>query len=393
MRRFFRTLFKVLLFWAVALPLVLLVRARFLPEVEVPILHYRQITAEDIGDHATTADEFERHLLYLCNLGKCETIAPQRLRQYQLWGRSLPHYPLIIVIDIPSQDLPDLIEPTLELLNYTAIVALPTTFIGATPAERRSLNGVPLLTWEEIREIEARGRITFATATREYPRLSTHVNPFNEIRAGRTDYRRALDTRNPVFVYPHEASTPEVRAAARQAKIRYGFDRVNAVAKVGPHTDLTALPTIHVRGGKHIFSVSILQNSLDPTYFGELQIVHKAGTPMPASIRAYRPGDYDPFVMQDVPLLETGVEYTSKIPEDLTLPLEVCVFDEFRIIPYFVVSLGRGDIVRESTYRKPLFKDDGSFDFVLPDETDDPDAGPDAVEVQIGLPAGPAPEI
>lgn len=383
MKRFLRFLLKSILFWIVAIPVFLLVRARFLPEVEIPILQYAQITANTDGGNAVSIETFERHLIYLSNDSRCETIRPERLRQYQLWGRPLPAYPLIITIDTPSRDLPELIEPVLEQFGYTAIVALPTAFIADTPANRRSLNGVPLLTWSEIREAEARGLLSFATATRNNPLLSGHENPFNEIRAGRTDYRRALGKKNNVLIYPKEEATPSVQQAARRAKIKVGFDGRNAVATVGPNTDLSALPRVFVRGGSHTFRVHLLQNSVDPDFFGELSVVHESGSPMPASIRGYRQTDYKPFVSLDVNRLENQTEYRLPVPHDLDLPFLVFVFDEFRVIPYFSVSLGRGDVIRDKNYRKPLFKDDGSLDRILR-ETDEilPSIVPDPVTAE-----------
>lgn len=370
MKRFLRFLLCSILFWIVVIPVFLLVRARFLPEVEVPILRYSQITAQTDRSDAVSIETFERHLIYLCNDSRCETIRPKRLRQYQLWGRPLPAYPLIITIDVPSRDLPELIEPVLKQFGYTAIVALPTAFIADTPANRRSLNGVPLLTWPEIRDAEARGILSFATATRNNPLLSIHENPFNEIRAGRTDYRRALGKKNDVFICPKEEATPSLQTAAKRAKIGIGFDCRNAIATVGPDTDLSALPRVCVRGGFHTFRVHLLQNSVDPDFYGELRVIHESGSPMPASIRGYRPTDFKPFVAMDVDRLENRTEYRLPVPSELELPFQVFVFDEFRVIPYFSVTLGRGDVIRDKNYRKPLLKDDGSFDRLLR-ETDD----------------------
>ena len=71
-----------------------------------------------------------------------------------------------------------------------------------------------------------------------------------------------LGKKNDVFICPKEEATPSLQTAAKRAKIGIGFDCRNAIATVGPDTDLSALPRVCVRGGFHTFRVHLLQNSV-----------------------------------------------------------------------------------------------------------------------------------
>ena len=83
---------EVLAAAAVLLPLAALVRARFLPEVEVPVLRYARL-AENATDADTVAlADFFSQLEDLLE-GGFESVTPRRLRQYAIWGRRLPLRP------------------------------------------------------------------------------------------------------------------------------------------------------------------------------------------------------------------------------------------------------------------------------------------------------------
>ena len=236
----------------------LLGRARYLPEVEVPILLYDQVSATPGDAYTVPVDIFYRQMRDLASLGY-KTVSPARLRAYAVWGIPLPEKPFIVTFDNAYLNLLSDVVPILQELDFKAIVNLSTRFIAEKPDGRRTLNGEPMLTWTEIRTALKEGLLDFGGHTRNQVDLLMHEKPFNEIRASRTDIKRATGKTARIFSYPFGNVSPDVAKAAKKARMNFAMTYGDTVAKIGPRTDFLALPRLRVVGGNQAFGIDVVE--------------------------------------------------------------------------------------------------------------------------------------
>lgn len=337
----FFTLLSVL----VAIPVFLLIRARFLPDVEVPILLYERVAR--VANDAVTVpvDLFHLQMNDLSRNGY-HTISPKRLRAYQTWGYPLPEKPVIITFDNAYRSLLSEVAMILSEQEFTAVVFLATTYLSTDPGESHSLNGEPMMTWNEVRSAMEAGVFEFGGHTRNLVDLTRHVKPFNEIRASRSDIKRTTGIRSGLFSYPGGRVTPELIRAARKAKIFVAMTYGDTVAKIGPHTDLLALPRLRVVGGSHAFTVNIIERQ-SPGSFGSVRITHPMGPAFPCSVVVYGLGAVSPDQEFDSEGIQAGETVEFPLPSDIKFPVEIEILDTNRVLLYFMNMIPKNAVSRD----------------------------------------------
>ena len=333
-------------FTLAALAAFALVRARFLPEVEVPILLYDRVGDNSDDRHTVPADLFYLQIRDLAENGY-KTVSPARLRAYSVWGLPLPEKPIVITFDNAYRDLLTTVAPILEEQQFTAIINLATTYIGASPEESRTLNGEPVMTWTEIREAMKKHIFIFGGHTRNPVDLRRHEKPFNEIRASRTDIKRATGAKSRLFSYPLGGFSPEVERAAKKAQINFAMTYGNAVAKIGPRTDFLALPRIRVVGGRHAFTANVVER-LSPGVFGVVKVTHPQGPVFPFSILVYGSDSFAPLAQIDVDDLKPDGSVELPLPATVKFPVTIELVDSSRTLLYFTGLIPKNAVVRET---------------------------------------------
>ena len=330
----------------------MLIRARYLPEVDVPILLYERVSGISKDKYTVPTELFYQQLRDMVERDY-KTVTPFQLRAYKTWGIPLPQKPFMITFDFGYQDLLSTVSPILEELDLCAVINLATTYIAETSNQRRNFNGEQMLTWNEIREARRKGIFYFGGHTRNLVNLLNHERPFNEIRASRTDIRKATGLNSKVFSYPFGAYSPAIMKAAKDAKIQLAMTYGDKVAKIGPHTDFLCLPRIRVVGGQHGFSAKAFTpySPLDKKY---VAVSHPVGPAFPAVVRLYESGlDEDG---RQIRISEIKVDEFSEhiveipLPENFEYPLIVDITDETSVLLYFSVSIPKSAVER---YGKP----------------------------------------
>lgn len=329
---------------AVALVVGLRLRAATLPPVDVPILLYERVGGIAVDANSVPQSVFYRQMLDLSTKGY-RTVSSARLRAYAVWGVPLPAKPLLITFDNAYRNLLVDVAPILREQQFTAVVNLATTFIAETPEERRTLNGEPMMTWTEIRAAIREGVFEFGGHTRNRVDLRTHEKPFNEIRASRSDLKRATGYRTRVFSYPFGSYTPEIAAAAREARVRFAMLNGGAVASIGSKTDFLALPRIKAAGGNHLFTVQVFEQRGEGV-FGYAKVAHDKGPTFAASIHVGDAGAYKPLAVQAVPELKADTLVEIPLPSDVAFPVTIEIRDPTGVLLYYSASIERGGVIQ-----------------------------------------------
>jgi len=337
--------FLTLLFVLVATPIFLLIRARFLPDVEVPILLYERVARVANDDVTVPSDLFHLQMSDLSRNGY-RTISPKRLRAYKTWGYPLPEKPVIITFDNAYRSLLSEVAMILKEQDFTAVVFLATTYISTNPGESRSLNGEPMMTWNEVRLAMKEGVFEFGGHTRNLEDLTRHVKPFNEIRASRSDIKRATGVRSGLFSYPAGRVTPELARAAHKAKIDVAMTYGDTIAMIGPRTDLLLLPRLRVVGGSHAFTVNVVERQ-SPGLFGVVRITHPTGPVFPCRVVVFGSGAVTPDQEFESEGIRPGETIEFPLPNDIKFPVEVEIVDEHRILLYFVNMIPKNAVIRD----------------------------------------------
>ena len=334
----------ILLAAAVLLPAAALVRARFLPEVEVPVLRYPRL-AESAADADTTAlADFFSQLEDLLE-GGYESVTPRRLRQYAVWGRRLPLRPFLLTIDEPS----------------------PTLVTGGIPIPQDdfALTRIPGTAEDILRFFGYAGIVVGA--------------PSADPAAGTVSPAAAADAtaRGYLLFPPHGV----------------GFSGEEGVAKIGPRTDFSALPRVRVPGGAHLFAARIAQDAVVPENFGTLRLEHAAGPePLAVAVLAYLDDHSPPFARAESASLAPGETLAVELGKDVSFPVEVVVYDPLRMILFYRQKVQKSEVTRPAGWHLPLTGPEEGVPLDL-DPPPDPEPEPTPAEdADFELDLGPEPD-
>lgn len=333
----------VLLAAAVLIPLAALVRARFLPEVEVPVLRYARL-AENASDADTVAlADFFSQLEDLLE-GGFESVTPSRLRQYAVWGRRLPLRPFLVAVDAP--------DPT-----------LPTGGIPM-PQDDFALTRIPGTAEDILRFFGYSGIVV-----------------------GKPSADPAAGT-----VSPEAAAAATKRGYLAFPPHGVGFSGAEGVARIGPRTDFSALPSVRVPGGEHRFAARIAQDAVVPENFGTLRLEHAAGPePLAVAVLAYLDDRSPPFARGESAGLAPGETLAVPLGKDVRFPVEVVVYDPLRMILFYRQKVQKTEVTRPAGWHLPLSGPEEGVPLVL-DPPPDPDPEPaPAEDADFELDLGPDP--
>ena len=353
MKKIYRKLsiwIPALLAVAAALTAAALVRARFLPDVEVPVLLYERVENTPTGRYSVSSDLFYAQLRDFSRQGYA-SVAPWRLPAYKKWGFPLPEKPLLITFDRACRDLPAVAGQFLDDQKFSATVLLATSLITNEALNRRmTLEGAEMMTWEEVRKLNGAGVFTFGGNTRSRADLTLSENPRNEIRASRSDIKKNLGERNNTFAYPFGKHNAETAKAAKRAKIDIAMTYGNTVAQIGPKTDMLAIPRIRVVGGRQVFAVEAVE-SRSREAFGFATVARQSGPAFPARVSVFYGADPQAVAEQNVELREAetfkiALPYPASDTIAAMWPMRVEIRDATGVLLYLSVEIKSQSVIR-----------------------------------------------
>lgn len=220
--------------------------------VSVPILMYHAIGAAENSPWCVPTETFRAQMAALREQG-FQTILPADLVAHRQWGQPLPRKPIMITFDDGYLCNLTTVEPILKANGLRAIIYLITAQVAETAAERRQYEGQDCLVWPEALAMQKRNTCAFGGHAHTHANLAAVQDPWPEIAECRNQLKRHKIHQPDAFCYPYGEHRPKTRAAVQQAGFQTAVVCEDAVAKIGPATDLFALPRVSVMGGKHEF--------------------------------------------------------------------------------------------------------------------------------------------
>jgi peptidoglycan/xylan/chitin deacetylase (PgdA/CDA1 family) len=222
-------------------------------ERAVPILMYHKV-GPPRDKWWVSPQQFEAHLAFLREQGY-RSVLPSTLAAHRRRGRPLPLRPVVITFDDGYRNLLTHAEPLLRRYGFRAVAYLPTDYMADAAPARRVFQGVPCLTWEEVRAMRARGTIVFGGHGRSHRNLAADPDPRREAQACMRALREHGGLKPDSFCYPSgqcgEAAVRAVREAGFPAAVICG----DAVARTGRAMDPYRLPRVSVMGGAASFAL------------------------------------------------------------------------------------------------------------------------------------------
>lgn len=284
---------------------------------------------------------FSRHIDDLYNHG-FTTISPNRLKAYKEWGFPLPKQPIIITFDNCDIDTLNAAAQIFEPLEMTGVVNLATTHIGNTP---QTLNGRLMPTWDDIKKIKESKIFYIGGHTRNLVDLTTHVKPFNEIRASRHDIKKNIKFKSNVFSFPFGKFNNNILKDVKKAKVDIAFTYGNEIAVINRKTNLLALPRIRVTGGRLAFSTKIVSHA-GSNSAGEVFVSQPDGPRFNAKVYIYEYGNYDSLYKEEFKELPTSITKLFSLPKNVKFPITVDITDNTGTILYMSSLFSKADLER-----------------------------------------------
>lgn len=184
----------------------------------IPILMYHSIS--DLDESAkgpyyrigTSARVFEEQLRFLRDNGY-QSIGLQQAVGMMEGAVPSPEKPVVLTFDDGYQDFYTEAFPLLSRFGYSAIVFLPTAYIGDTAQTFKSLK---CLTWSQVRELQKAG-VEFGSHTVSHPQLRTLPADAvqDELRCSKQTIEEKLGCPVKSFSYPY--AFPETDRQFKQA--------------------------------------------------------------------------------------------------------------------------------------------------------------------------------
>lgn len=217
---------------------------------QLPILLYHRVAphgSQSLQPYRVSPQAFEEQLSYLRDAGYyCVTIEEWHAAMKE--HRSLPGRAVLLTFDDGYRDFKEFAWPLLQRYGFSALVFLVAGEVGGSNSwDRQAGETLPLLDWDEIRELEEAG-IQFGSHSSSHP-LLTAISPTEMLREAirsrsLLEQRLAAPVRS--FAYPFGGEDPVVRHVIGASGFIYGF--TSRTGRCGLWEPLLGLPRIEVSG-------------------------------------------------------------------------------------------------------------------------------------------------
>lgn len=219
---------------------------------QLPILMYHQV-APATGDGAprmryrVTPEAFASQLDYLKRAG-FRSVALEDWCAAVHYRRPLPGRAVVLTFDDAYRDFGQHAFPLLQQYGFSAIVFVPCGFIGGTNAwEVDARESVPLLGWDELRDLATKGVAFGAHSMTHMPMTGLAAAAvIGEAAESKSILERGLGISVTAFAYPHGDNDAVVQQ--QLTACGYSVALSTRFGRAGFAEPLMALPRIEVTG-------------------------------------------------------------------------------------------------------------------------------------------------
>jgi len=304
----------------------------------IPILMYHRIGDEGNSVWWVHVADFDNQLKFLKANGY-ESILPSDLVAHRRWGKPLPEKPVIFTFDDGYLNSLQNAEPLLKKYGFRGVVYLVTGKIAENISERGEIDGTPVLTWPEVREMYLRGTLTFGGHSRSHTKLLLLQDPYWEIRGSYTDIEKKAGFKPEGFCYPNGHYEGKILPAVKRAGFTTALSCNNGLFETGNPVSLYKLPRLAVYGGDHVYHVERLP-IIGNTSSISLK-VWKDGANVPSFPKLSIPGmEHSEGWKDPVSISTNPVVLTWDIPRDkLRTPLSFELWGDCKLLPHWRQSI------------------------------------------------------
>ena len=253
-RHILRGMIVVLTIMVIASGIFIALRAAARKTYRVPILMYHEVGDTTDSAWCVPMETFRTQMASLREQG-FRAILPSDLIARRKWGKPLPRKPVLITFDDGYLCNLTVIEPILKENGLRAIVYLITRQVAETAPDRREYEGKSCLIWPEVLEMQKRGTLLFGGHSHSHGNLAASADPLPDIAECRNQLKLHGIRQPYSFCYPYGQHNELTQQIVKQAKFETAVVCEDAMAIIGPMTNLFALPRVSVMGGRHDFKL------------------------------------------------------------------------------------------------------------------------------------------
>lgn len=315
---------------AVSAGILLARRAEARRPYSVPILMYHEVGETANSAWCIPIETFRAQMNSLRTQG-FKTILPSDISAHFGWGKPLPRKPVIITFDDGYLCNLNLIEPILKENGLRAVIYLITEQTAETASGRREYEGKKCLVWPEVLAMQNRATFVFGGHAHTHRNLAVEANPLPQVAECRRQLLLHGICEPYSFCYPHGEYNQETIKAVKQAGFQTAVVCEDAVASIGPATNLFTLPRVSVMGGSHEFK--LVNKSVDPKEETLICRIFHAGIPIEISACLRGSGKTKEIWLPAREVFQGEFELRFVLPSDVAGPVRnfVEIWDKHRL--------------------------------------------------------------
>lgn len=213
--------------------------------LDLPVLTYHYIRVppnpeeDKLGYNLSTSPQnFQKQMDYLKER-EYHTLSPNELYQALKDKKTLPQKSVLLTFDDGYRDFYKNAFPVLKELNLKATVFVVTGFVGDKAGR--------YLTWNQIKEMDKSGLITFGSHTEHHVDLTRETKAQQELAKSKEILEKNLGKEVMIFAYPGgKFDTQSVKLVSKSG---YNLAFTTQIGTKMSFEDRFALPRVRISGG------------------------------------------------------------------------------------------------------------------------------------------------
>ena len=317
--------------------LIVKVRALFfLPEVELPIVVYKQITQIPSSDEEISKNIFHSQISDL-SVNGYQSITPAKLRAYKNWGISLPENPVLINIECIDKQVIDYAASILTNYNFTATICIPEKQVD----EIINGNNPSLITKEELLAYKEADVFDIGLHGKFHVKLLSELNPMIK------QFRKNFEQKPAAIIFsennPEKSIEVENVCSHLGAKIGIS-EKSDFVNKLNSKTNLRTLKHLPFIGGRLAFSIKAVRHP-GALSAGNIFIAQPEGQRFKVCVSVFDK-NFNRLLGQNFDSLPTEPTLLGKLPNKVDYPISIYITDSTGILMYKDEQFNRYTIER-----------------------------------------------
>lgn len=307
----------------------------FLPEVELPVITYKEIVVIPNSPNEVSQNLFHSQISDLTVNGY-QTITPARLRAYKSWGVSLPSNPIIITIESINRDTINYAASILKSYDFCATICIPKEQLNELNKGTNSslITKEELLTFKEA-EIYSYGLKLSST----HYKLASEIKP--EVRLMKDIFGQSPEA----IAFPNNTDEEVVKNLCSVAGAKLGFyPEADSLNIIYSKTNLKLLKQQKIIGDRLTFSITAIRHP-GALAAAEIHIAQPVGERFKACVSVFDK-DYNRLLGERFDKLPIEPILLGELPNKVEYPISVYITDETGVVLYKQEKFNRYTIER-----------------------------------------------